>query len=61
MFFFAVRTRFQLSAAGIKERRLLSAQRSVKSAEVSNIGKGLSMNLTLCRQAMREMKEMEYA
>ena len=44
---------------GIKERRLLLAQRSVKSSEVSNIGKSLSMNLTLCRQALREMKDME--
>ena len=59
VFFFAVRSRFTLSAAGIKERRLLSAQRSVKSSEVSNIGKSLSMNLTLCRQALREMKDME--
>ena len=59
VFFFAVRSRFTLSAAGIKERRLLSAQRNVKSSEVSNIGKSLSMNLTLCRQALREMKDME--
>lgn len=56
VFFYAVRTRLQLSTGSVKERRLLQNQKKAREKEMEEQAKNLSSTMTLGVQALKVSK-----